>query len=282
MKKATAHLRISYIGGGYDFPEFFAHQEVRILSEGLPLSIECHRRRETIHYKLTRNVAPLRDGTAKSLVRSHPDSTGFPPHSLKSLRSGLGSSAARHLSWIRAKFPHAPFREQVAAAIHLDALQAGGWQDAIASAYSGMIKIVLHQNDWRVYPLRDMNLAIHPYRRLYSIPTSKAPKQILTEMRCRESSFQSMQKLVADGENALLKWDLEAFGSAVTAGWILKKSWHPEISNNTITKMEETAADAGAWGWKVCGAGGQGFFLVIGDKACHQQMSEKFTEFEVV
>ena len=107
----SANLRISYIGGGYDFPRFFASQEVRIISEGLPLCVNCHKTlNNTIHWHLP-----------------------------KSLRTGLGSSAARHLSFIHAKFPAAPFRDQVSAAIHLDGLQAGGWQDVIASAYHGLI-----------------------------------------------------------------------------------------------------------------------------------------------
>ena len=39
MNTGTANLRISYIGGGYDFPRFFEHEPVTIISEGLPLGV---------------------------------------------------------------------------------------------------------------------------------------------------------------------------------------------------------------------------------------------------
>ena len=248
-----ANLRISYIGGGYDFPRFFEHQEVRILSEGLPIGIECHQTiLNTIHYHLP-----------------------------KSLASGLGSSAARHLSFIRAKFPTAPFRDQVNAAIQLDGLQAGGWQDAIASAHNGLLKIVLHKEDWRVYPFEDYALILHPLRKLYRIPVKTDETKILLSMQCRETSFDAMQALVADGEAALRKADFRAFGVIVREGWHLKQQWHPEITNLPIMEMEDFARLSGAWGWKVCGAGGQGYFLVIGDRDCHQRLSEEWTEFKV-
>ncbi len=36
MRSGTANLRVSYLGGGYDFPKFFKYQQVTILSEGCP------------------------------------------------------------------------------------------------------------------------------------------------------------------------------------------------------------------------------------------------------
>ena len=104
--KGTANLRVSYLGGGYDFPEFFATQRALILSEGIDVKISC-------------SV----NGRAPSFL--HWD---FPER----LGSGLGSSAAAALSMIRAKYPHTSHRDQIDAAIHLEGLQAEGWQDAIA------------------------------------------------------------------------------------------------------------------------------------------------------
>lgn len=251
--EGKANLRVSYLGGGYDFPQFFEDKPVTIIAEALPLSVTCI---------ITENM----------VVR-----WCLP----KNLGSGLGSSAARHLSFIRAKFPEAGWNEHINAGITLDGLQAGGWQDTITSAYDGLIKIVLHRGEWNVYPLLDMNLAIHRYRKLYKIPVAAAPTKILTSRQCRESSFEAMQELVADGEQALMKFDLPDFGLAITVAWILKKQWHPEISNDAITEMEKAAKDAGAWGWKVCGAGGQGYFLVIADRDCHETLKRKYTEFKI-
>ena len=252
IKRATANLRISYIGGGYDFPQFFEHRTVTILSEGLPLAVRC---------TLTEKLAEWR----------YPENLG----------SGLGSSAARYLSFVRARFPQAPFREQVEAVIALDGLQAGGWQDPIASAYEGIIVIVLHKNDWSVYPLRDLALVLHPYRRLYEIPVEREERNILVNMWCRESTCDEMQALTRSGIVALKEGNIAEFGKTVRQAWEIKKQWHPEISNPTIVEMEKTAKAANAWGWKCCGAGGQGYMLVIGDEKCHQQMRKQYTIFQV-
>lgn len=263
MMTGHASLRISYIGGGYDFPRFFEDREVHIISEGLPLSIEC----------VAGNIGLSHSSTQLLSVKWDFPSTN--------LGSGLGSSAARYLSFIRAKFPEAPQREQINAAITLDGLQAGGWQDTIASAYDGLIKIVLHKNDWDVHPLEGFGLSLHLYRNLYRIPVIASQKSILTSMRCRKSSFDKVQALVQDGEHALRSNDPKRFGEVVLAAWNLKKQWHTDISNSTIENMEQVASDAGAWGWKVCGAGGQGYFLIIGDEDCHEKIGRTYERLAI-
>lgn len=170
MNRGRANLRISYLGGGYDFPQFFEKEPVHIIAEALSVSVEC----------VISNAGISKDGLERKIIEYN-----LP----KNLGSGLASSAARHLSFLRAKFPDASWREHIDAGIALNGLQAGGWQDTIAAAYHGFIRIVLHQGQWNVYPIADMNLAIHPYRQLYRIPVVTTPKKILTSMQCQESSF---------------------------------------------------------------------------------------------
>lgn len=265
MNRKTANLSISYLGGGYDFPQFFEYSEVRILAEGLPISVEC---------KVSGNIAAWQ--FSKSC------SKGEAPSSLQHLGTGLGVSAARHLSFIRAQFPHAHWRDQIDTAIQLNGLQAGGWQDVIASAYEGLVVIVLHKNDWSVYPLRDLELLLHPYRQLYEIPAAPKEHGIFVSTPCRESTCDKMQLLTRQGIAALKEGDIAAFGTTVRHAWEIKKQWHPNIVNDEIAEMEEIAAASGAWGWKTCGVGGgAGYFLVLGDAECHRHISKHYTQFEV-
>ncbi|MDE0401686.1 MAG: hypothetical protein OXL96_28155 [Candidatus Poribacteria bacterium] len=242
----TANLRISYIGGGYDYPEFFRDEQVIILSEGLPVQVQYNSENGV--------VSPVKEF------------------------SGLGASAARYLAILRYYSRYADFKTLVNLAIKRDVRQKGGWQDAIAAAHDGFIKITLYQDDWSVEPIAT---ELAQFRRLYEIPVCREPKNILSEMVCRESSFKTMQVLVNEGESALQNADFQTFGLMVTAAWNLKKQWHPEISNPVIEQMQTYAQDTEAWGWKVCGAGGQGYFLVIGDEQCHSQMSRRYECFEV-
>lgn len=259
-KTAFASLRISYLGGGYDYPEFFATQPVFILSEATDVKISC---------TSERNVSD-------ASLRWH-----FPTR----LGSGLGSSAATGLSMIRSKYPHASHQDQIDAAIHLERLQAGGWQDAIASGHRGIFLIRLFQNNWEVEHL-DKKCLVHlkKYRKLYEIPDEnlRKPTSILKEMRHREVCLKQMQALVEQGRMALERLDFVDFGGSVRAGWDLKKAWHLGIETPVIEKMTLHAWKvAGAWGWKVCGAGGQGYLLVIGNEKCHEIMETLYCRFEV-
>ena len=263
MNRKTANLSISYLGGGYDFPQFFEHSEVRILAEGLPISVECEV-----------------SGNGAAWQFSKSCSKGEGPSPLQHLGTGLGVSAARHLSFIRAQFPQAPWRDQIDAAIQLNGLQTGGWQDVIASAYEGLVVIVLHKNDWSVYPLRDLALVLHPYRRLYKIPAEDKNKayNIFVNTRCREGTCDEIQSLTRRGVAALKEGDIAVFGETVKHAWEIKKQWHPDIVNDTIVQMEAIVAETGAWGWKACDSG---YFLVLGDAECHRHIRKYYNQFEV-
>ena len=55
--------------------------------------------------------------------------------------------------------------------------------------------IVLHKNDWSVYPLPDLALVLHPYRRLYEIPIEHEERNIFVNTRCREATCDEIQAL---------------------------------------------------------------------------------------
>lgn len=257
MGKGTANLRISYLGGGYDFPEFFKTHQVTIISESTSLQIVCSAATSKLHWD-----------------------------SLPGLGKGLGSSAAKTVAMIRARYPDASEREQTKAAIQLEKLQCGGWQDPIASAQrKGIFLINLFKNDWQVkFPFhRKCVSALTKYRRLYKIPNDVMVKKdsILTDMQNRDMCLERMQALVQQGIMALQHADIPDFGRTVQSAWEIKKMWHPNISSPMIEKMCTSAQESGAWGWKVCGAGGQGYLLVIGSEACHEKMQVSWDVFEV-
>ena len=263
MNRRTANLKISYFGEDYGFPRFFEYSEIRILAEGLPISVECEVTESATTWDLSKSCGK---GAGISL--------------LQNLGTGLGASAAKELSFIRAQFPHAHWRDQIDAAIQLSELRSGGWQDAIASAYEGIVVIVLKKKEWSVYPLRDLALVLHPYRRLYEIPVESPEHDVFVSMRYRESTCDEIQALTRRGIVALKEGDIAAFGRTVKQAWEIKKRWHPDMVNAEIALMEEVAVAAGAWGWKPCGTGGGSrYFLVLGDRECHGHISKHYTQF---
>ena len=150
-----------------------------------------------------------------------------------------------------------------------------------------MLRIRLFCNDWDVVQLEGPGArALQTARRLYQIPADveTADTGILKEMRYRDAGLAAMQTLVQRGMDALRSNDIPEVGKAVRTAWSLKKQWHPSICTPGIQTMCDMAEDVGAWGWKVCGAGGQGYLLVIGDRDCHAVLSQVYTgeSFDVV
>jgi len=63
--------------------------------------------------------------------------------------------------------------------------------------------------------------------------------------------------------DALLARDWPGLGAALDEGWKWKRSLTSGITTPSIDAAYDRAKAAGAWGGKVTGAGGGGFFLVV-------------------
>ena len=57
--------------------------------------------------------------------------------------------------------------------------------------------------------------------------------------------------------------DLQAFGRVLDEGWQLKRQLASTITTDQIDIWYRRGRDAGAWGGKLCGAGGGGFLLFV-------------------
>ena len=247
MSRGIANLRISYVGGGFDYPQYFRQAPMPILSEGVPFQVEC--------------------------VVSACTATWLVPFSHV---RGLGSSGAKWLAFTRATSHHDSDHDSIVNAIHLEChITGGGWQDVIAASHEGLMRIELHGKLYRKLPL-EKPPGFDEHRRLYRIPVERVDAHILKEQERRPSHIRELAEAVVDAERALKRCDYESFGKAVLAGWTLKKTWHPAIANSTVRDMERRVDALGAFGWKVCGAGGQGAMLVIASSEVHAEIATQW------
>ena len=75
---------------------------------------------------------------------------------------------------------------------------------------------------------------------------------------CMRGHARELQELSADGHV-----DVARFGNVLHESWLLKRSLASKISNSEIDRWYDLAIAAGAYGGKLCGAGGGGFLLFI-------------------
>jgi len=295
---ALAPLRVSFVGGGTDFPHWYldhggavlsatidhvvrvtaaprADREVRVRSLDLG---------ELVQYHL--DEGPQYDGVmdlAKAAIDRMCLDVGLdvdieseaPPG------SGLGGSSALVTAVVAALAcldDRALTPEEVAAmsyAIEREDLGiAGGWQDQYAAAFGGFNLIEFDRSGVRVSPVAVGADGLEELRKhlllCYTGTVRRnvglIDRQIEMFEAGREDTLLGMKQLREMAyamRDAVEVGDMARLGAMLRDAFEAKKRMNPHIAEHTpIEAMLAAASDAGATGGKICGAGGGGYLLI--------------------
>ena len=89
-----------------------------------------------------------------------------------------------------------------------------------------------------------------------------------------------MVDLVDPFTEAMKKNDIKTCGDLLLKNWELKKNMADGISNSDINDMCQKADNAGALAWKIAGAGGGGFLLLIVPRENQNSVFEALKGFQ--
>ncbi len=291
---ARTPFRISFFGGGSDYPEFYREHGGAVLCTAIRqyCYISIHRlppffqhrfrasyaRTETVmdpsqfEHPLIRECLlelAVREGLEISHVSDLPG------------RTGLGTSSAFTVGLLNAL--HALRGGRVTAedlargAIKVERERvgdSGGHQDQYAAAYGGFLRLDFAAPQ----AVRVRQLAL-PQARLNELEqqcllfytgVEQSSEAILHAQKKQTAqnvpALLRMREMVDEAERILTSTaSLSAFGELLHDSWQLKKSLASGISNDTIDKAYAAARGAGASGGKLLGAGGRGFLLVFAE-----------------
>lgn len=147
---------------------------------------------------------------------------------------------------------------------------AGGWQDQYAAVFGGFNFMEFRMEQNIVHPLRiypDTLLELEECLILCDTGKPHDSGDIHEDQRIQMSSA-NVQDLVAKNvqlsykmRNNLLRGRLDAFGKSLDEAWQLKRQFSEKISSSRLDKIYDGAMANGAFGGKILGAGGGGFFL---------------------
>lgn len=285
-------VRLSFFGGGTDYPAYFLRHGGATLATTIdkyvyvtvqPLS-ECFDHRIQIHYSRVESVKHLNElhiPNVREGLRLLGIEHGIEIHLVGDLpaRTGLGTSSATTVGVLKAL--HA-FRGEVVGeselareAIYVEQdliKERVGNQDQNIAAYGGLRHMRFTPNGTSVdsVPIGDQRLA-SLLERLLLVYTGfqRDAHQVVTEQIERTSSgmldskLARMKDLVAQGI-AILSGNgpLADFGALLHEGWIIKRSLSTQISSEWVDEAYERARCAGALGGKLLGAGSGGFMLL--------------------
>jgi D-glycero-alpha-D-manno-heptose-7-phosphate kinase len=281
-------LRISFLGGGTDFAEYYRREGGWVLSSAIDKYIyviikERYDDKIRVGYTKTELVDDI-DQLEHELVRECLRRTGITKRveittmgDIPSEGSGLGSSSTVTVGLLNAMYVHqgqakdAASLAREACEIEIDVLgRPIGVQDQYIAAFGGQRFIRFCQNDTvDVEPLgldAQQTSQLNRNLMLFYTGITRQASSVLTEqvqnMPDHLDVLAEMKRLALCARSALIEGNFDHFGTLLHEGWLLKKQMASRISNNFIDALYERARAAGTLGGKITGAGGGGFLLL--------------------
>ena len=274
-------LRISFAGGGTDFPEYYRRAGGCVVSSTIDKYIyviikDRFDKNIRIGYSRTELVESV-DEIEHELVREAMKKVGVhygieiaTMADIPSEGSGLGSSSSVTVALLHALYT---FKGQLvtpgqlareACEIELNILgKPIGKQDQYIAAYGGLRRIDFHADEtvgvsWVPMPEEPKRRLGESLMLFYTGITRKADTILAEQKDNITDKRETLDKMKAQADetyNALVDGNLNRIGRVMDAGWQHKKQLATSISNAPINAYYEAALDAGAVGGKVAGAG---------------------------
>lgn len=284
--------RLSFFGGGTDYPAWYLREEGAVLSTTidkycyvscryLPPFFNIKHRIVWSHIETVSSIAEILHPAVREGLRflGFDDSEGVEIQHQGDLpaRSGIGSSSSFSVGLVKAltglKGGMLGKMELARQAITLEQevlRESVGSQDQIAAAFGGFNVIrFLKDGQIEVEPLTlswgrvaelEQSLIL-----LYTGTSrlgSEIAKNVTKNFSLKSAELTEMRAMVDKGLNVLSGTSsLEEFGKLLHDSWMFKRSLSDGISNSTIDEIYKRALDHGAIGGKLSGAGGSGFML---------------------
>lgn len=286
----TPH-RISFFGGGTDYPSWYLKNGGKVL--GAAIDKYCYlvvrelppffEHKHRVVYSIIENaksIEEIKHPSVRETLKFVNYQKGISVHHDADIpaRSGMGSSSAFTVGFIKAMYAldgkMMSDRQLFEIAIHIeqDLIKENvGSQDQVFAACGGFNKIdFLKNGEIVVTPVvmtKENLSAFEGKFILFFTGISRNASDIAQEQiknhEKNRNELNMMSKLVDDAYSIITanKPKFADFGKLLNETWRLKRGLTSKISNSFIDEMYETALKNGALGGKLLGAGGGGFML---------------------
>lgn len=281
-------LRISFFGGGTDFPSFFMEEGGCVLTSAIDKFIFLTiKQRFDVKLRIGYTRTEMVDGIDEiqhELIREALRLTGISRGveittmgDIPSEGSGLGSSSTVTVGALHAMYAYlgeivsAERLAREACAIEIETLKKPiGIQDQYIAAYGGLrfleFKPDGEVNAERVKLSVEARRALNDNFLLFFTGVSRSSSSVLSEqknkIKDRMMELREIKQMAYQARAYLEAENFDALGELMHQSWELKKRLAGGISNGRINDMYEAARRAGAIGGKIAGAGGGGFLLL--------------------
>jgi D-glycero-alpha-D-manno-heptose-7-phosphate kinase len=286
----TPH-RISFFGGGTDYPEYYLRHGGKVL--GVSVDKYCYlsirklppffdHKHRIVYSKIENvsNISEIIHPSVRETLRYLGVDYGVSIHYDGDIpaRSGMGSSSAFTVGLLHGMYAlegkmvtkHRLAKET----IHIEQnliKECVGSQDQVFAAYGGLNLInFLTNGEIVIEPIIMKPEKLNNFEKKFMLFFTGISR-IASEVACdkiknltkNENNLLQMKSIVEESYEILVSPDrnLNEFGELMNETWKLKKTLSDKVTNSEIDELYEIALKNGAVGGKLLGAGGGGFIV---------------------
>ena len=294
-------LRISFAGGGTDFPAFYERESGAVFSTTINKYIyvtvkqhsELFDERIRLNYsenELVDWIDEIENAIARECLRLLEVDTRIYISTVTDIpgSSGLGSSGSFAVGLLKALYAYrgthvsAGHLAEEAAYVEMEVLKRPvGKQDQYAAAFGGLNCLNFNPHGGVTVEPQQLPKGglddLFDCILLFWTGLTRDSSSILSEQN--SNTARNMEHLLTMRDHACQLqvlmhdgFDPLAFGRVLDETWQLKRELANGITNSQIDIWYRRAKEAGALGGKVCGAGGGGFLLFIVPLECQDSV----------
>jgi len=299
-------FRISFFGGGTDYPVWYRENQGAVLSTTidkycyitiryLPPFFPYKHRIVYSKIEMVNDINEILHPAVRATLQFLNIDKGIEIHHDGDLpaKTGLGSSSSFTVGLLNSLYALKgviPSKLQLAKeAIHIERdilKESVGAQDQVAAAFGGFNKISFAGNDEiKIEPItlteariKELESHLVLYFTGFSRYASEVAKTQIEKTPDRKRELTLMYQMVDTAVNILNdeNKNILEFGKLLNETWQLKKSLTDKISTPEIDDIYQRALEVGAVGGKLLGAGGGGFLLLFIPPEKQKKVREEF------
>jgi len=306
-------FRVSFFGGGTDYPDYFNEFGGSVISTSINhymyITVKPILGVSDYNYRLAYSkleicdtVEEIQHPVVKAAIKKLNIPYGLEINIISDLpaKTGIGSSSSFTVGLLNAlhtmmgaqKSKH----ELALEAIEIEQVilaERVGVQDQLAAAHGGFNHMLFTADGLRVNAIEAPSrrvLALQSNLLMFYTGISRFASDILeeqvknTQEKKVNVELKHINDMVAQGI-AIVKDDtknLDDFGHLLHEAWMTKKKLSSAISNNHLDDIYTKAMEAGALGGKLLGAGGGGFFIFYVPLEQHPKVRQALADLKEV
>ena len=303
--------RLSLFGGGTDYPAWYENNPSKVISASmayycyislkqLPPYFDYVNRVIYSKIESVSDISQIDHPSVRECLKYYgiPNGISISHDGDLPARSGIGSSSAftvglinaitTYLGWLYSQYDLAND------AIHIEQNIIGesvGVQDQIMAAIGGIQVIELSKDDKKIMPL---DVSIKYFQELEShimlgfsgidrLSDVHAKQQVDNIRSGKSEEYLKAIVSIAEEANTLFynAAPLKYIGELLDEQWKYKRQLTDDVTNDYIDRIYKKAMNAGAYGGKLMGAGGGGFFMFLAPPEAHQRIKLAIPEINV-